>query len=152
MKTFLTSITAIVAIIILAFALHPFATENEPAIQVKHDEQPTKGKMTSWIAEFPIYANQQREIDAIRTTKQKKQTGIIPARIEIPAIQVDATVIQVGKTANGQMEVPNNTIETGWYNPGYKPGSQGNAVIAGHVDSKKRTRRIFLFKRAPSRR
>ncbi|WP_430536025.1 class F sortase [Listeria rocourtiae] len=146
MKIFLTSITAILAIIILAFALHPFAPENEPTIQVKHDEQPTTGKITSRIAEFPIYASQQGEIDAIRIAKQKNQTGIIPARIEIPAIQVDTAVIQVGKTANGQMEVPNNTVQAGWYNPGYKPGSRGKSVIAGHVDSKKGPAVFFYLK------
>ncbi|MBA3926842.1 class F sortase [Listeria rustica] len=146
MKIFLTSITAIVAIIILAFAMHPFATEEPPTIQVKHDQQPAKGKIVSRIAEFPIYANQQREIETLRTAKQKQQTGIIPVRIKIPAIQVDAPVIQVGKTTNGQMEVPNNTVETGWYNPGYKPGSLGNAVIAGHVDSKKGAAVFFYLK------
>ncbi|EUJ40299.1 peptidase C60 sortase A and B [Listeria weihenstephanensis FSL R9-0317] len=146
MKIFLTSITAIVAIIILAFALHPFAMEEEPTIQVKHDEQPAKGKITSRIAEFPIYAKQQREIDEIRTAKQKKQTGIIPLRLEIPAIQVDTAVIQVGKTADGQMEVPDNTVQTGWYDPGYKPGGQGKAVIAGHVDSKQGPAVFFYLK------
>lgn len=146
MKIFLTSITAILAIIILAFALHPFATKTEPAIQVKHDQQPAKGKITSRIAEFPIYAKQQQEIDAIRIAKQKKQTGVIPVRIEIPAIQVDTAVIQVGKTADGQMEVPNNTVQAGWYNPGYKPGTQGKSVIAGHVDSKKGPAVFFYLK------
>ncbi|MBC1493555.1 sortase [Listeria booriae] len=146
MKIFLTSITAIVAIIILAFAIHPFATEDEPKIQVKHDEQPTKGKIVSRISEFPIYAKQQREIDAVRAEKQKEQTGITPVRIEIPAIQVDTAVIQVGKTAGGQMEVPNNTVQTGWYKPGYAPGSQGKAVIAGHVDSKKGPAVFFYLK------
>lgn len=146
MKIFLTSITAIAAIIILAFAIHPFASEDGPKILVKHDEQPTKGKIVSRISEFPIYAKQQQEIDAIRNAKQKEQTGIIPVRIEIPAIQVDTAVIQVGKTADGQMEVPNNTIQTGWYKPGYTPGSQGKAVIAGHVDSKKGPGVFFYLK------
>ncbi len=35
------------------------------------------------------------------------------------------------------MEIPADDHITGWYEPGYEPGSAGSAVIAGHVDSKK---------------
>ncbi|HET8631575.1 MAG TPA: class F sortase [Thermomicrobiales bacterium] len=58
----------------------------------------------------------------------------IPARLAIPAINVDAAVEQVGVDANGNMGTPQNPWDTAWYAPGTRPGQPGNAVIAGHVD------------------
>lgn len=70
--------------------------------------------------------------------KEKKveeiQQGVTPALIEIPAIDARAKVIQVGQTADGNMEAPANIHTIGWYEPGIKPGNNGNAVMAGHVD------------------
>jgi LPXTG-site transpeptidase (sortase) family protein len=63
-------------------------------------------------------------------------TAIIPAKIEIPAIDVQAHVEQVGTIKNGQMGVPKDFHSVGWYKDGAMPGDHGNAVMAGHVDSK----------------
>ena len=64
-----------------------------------------------------------------------------PAQLSIPAIHVDASVMNVGKTAQGLMDAPvsqaiNSPYWTHvfWYAPGTAPGQTGNAVIAGHVD------------------
>ncbi|MFC4775804.1 class F sortase [Paenibacillus sp. GCM10023252] len=62
--------------------------------------------------------------------------GIVPAVLEIPAIGVKADVEQVGTAASGEMGVPASMDGVGWFEPGTKPGDRGNAVIAGHVDSK----------------
>lgn len=62
------------------------------------------------------------------------RTGIIPATIEIPAINVKTTVEQVGTLKDGRMDVPKNPDNVGWYEPGTLPGAPGNAVLAGHVD------------------
>lgn len=59
-----------------------------------------------------------------------------PARIVIPAIAVDATVIEVGIQDNGNMEVPPFGL-AGWYKLGPAPGASGPSVIVAHVDSKK---------------
>jgi sortase (surface protein transpeptidase) len=59
-----------------------------------------------------------------------------PARIVIPAIKVDAKVIQVGLLDNGDMQVPSFGL-AGWYKLGPAPGAGGPAVIVAHVDSKK---------------
>lgn len=60
--------------------------------------------------------------------------GLIPSKIEIPAIHVEASVQSLGYTEEGGMAVPKNLTEVGWFEPGTKPGNHGNAVIAGHVD------------------
>ncbi|OYD59846.1 hypothetical protein CGZ90_06630 [Fictibacillus aquaticus] len=67
---------------------------------------------------------------------KEESLGILPVSIEIPAIGVDAPVENVGELENGQMGVPENIDGVGWFEPGTKPGDRGNAVMAGHVDSK----------------
>jgi LPXTG-site transpeptidase (sortase) family protein len=59
-----------------------------------------------------------------------------PTRVKIPVIRVDAAVEYVGLTPEGAMDVPKDYSQTAWYEPGPRPGEQGNAAIAGHVDSK----------------
>jgi len=60
---------------------------------------------------------------------------VIPTRIKIPAIGVDAKVEQVGKKADGSMGTPSGFTTVGWYAPGAKPGESGNAVMDGHVNN-----------------
>ncbi len=64
-----------------------------------------------------------------------------PAHLAIPAIKVDADVMNVGRTAQGLMDAPvSQAVKSPywthvfWYAPGSAPGQAGNAVIAGHVD------------------
>lgn len=64
-----------------------------------------------------------------------------PAHLRIPAIHVDADVMNVGKNAQGLMDAPTSQAINSpywthvfWYAPGAAPGQAGNAVIAGHVD------------------
>ncbi|MBM7581059.1 class F sortase [Jeotgalibacillus terrae] len=61
--------------------------------------------------------------------------SLIPEHLEIPSIGLSAPVEKVGLTETGAMAVTDSFETTGWYEKGYKPGSQGNAVIGGHVDS-----------------
>ena len=57
-----------------------------------------------------------------------------PTTLAIPAIGVSAPVEQVATNARGEMDTPQNPLNTAWYAPGARPGERGNAVIAGHVD------------------
>lgn len=61
-------------------------------------------------------------------------TGIVPTRIEIPAIDVDVQSMNVNLTAD-EVEVPDFGL-AGWWVQTRKPGEIGPAVIGGHVDSK----------------
>lgn len=58
----------------------------------------------------------------------------LPVRLQIPKLQVDTHVIYVGLTKAGNMSVPTNVIDAGWYKYGALPGNSGTAVIAGHLD------------------
>lgn len=60
----------------------------------------------------------------------------LPVRVKIPKIKVDAAVEYVGLAADGAMDVPKDYDNTAWYQLGPRPGEQGNAAVAGHVDSK----------------
>lgn len=68
--------------------------------------------------------------------------GIIPARLRVPSIGVDAPVEKVAQTKDGAMDTPKNIWDVGWYEPGSKPGELGSAVIAGHLDGPN-TKAIF---------
>ncbi|HVV39349.1 MAG TPA: class F sortase [Candidatus Paceibacterota bacterium] len=56
-------------------------------------------------------------------------------RLRIPAIALDARVQSVGVSKSGNMAVPTNYTDVGWYRGGTKPGDIGSAVINGHVDN-----------------
>lgn len=62
-----------------------------------------------------------------------------PIRIRIRAIGVEARVTPIALDAEGHLDPPppddNNLV--GWYRGGVAPGQNGNAVMAGHVDSKR---------------
>ena len=67
-----------------------------------------------------------------------------PTAITIPAIDAHSTLIPLGLTAEGALDVPpvDNPMQAGWYagadpyfdGDEYQPGEVGPAVIAGHVD------------------
>lgn len=61
----------------------------------------------------------------------------VPLRIRIPAIAVNAPIIELGLNTDGTIQVPPLAEHnlTGWYKYGPTPGQRGPAVILGHVDS-----------------
>lgn len=62
--------------------------------------------------------------------------GVLPERVVIPAIGVDADVIELGSRDDGTMEVPTDFAQAGWFRHGPRPGRVGPALIAGHVDDR----------------
>jgi sortase A len=58
-----------------------------------------------------------------------------PARLLIPSIGIDAVVQHVGIGKSGNMAVPTNYTDAGWYRYGTAPGYRGSAVMDGHVDN-----------------
>ncbi|WP_215144232.1 class F sortase [Exiguobacterium qingdaonense] len=85
-------------------------------------------------AEFSLL---QEEVKKLRLAEEEENAkAVTPVQIQIPKIDVDTAVEQVGVLENGQMGVPKDENQVGWFEPGVTPGSKGNAVIAGHVDSK----------------
>jgi sortase family protein len=60
-----------------------------------------------------------------------------PVWVSVPAIGIKkTTLIHLGLTKSGALQVPDTTTVAGWFAGGPRPGAVGSAVIAGHVDSK----------------
>ena len=60
----------------------------------------------------------------------------IPLRLEIPAINLDATFVSpLDLLPDQTIAVPDSYTQVGWYRGGSTPGENGPAVILGHVDS-----------------
>lgn len=59
-----------------------------------------------------------------------------PVGLTIPSIGVQTTLIDLGLTATGALQVPASTAVAGWYTGSPRPGAIGSAVIAGHIDSR----------------
>jgi sortase (surface protein transpeptidase) len=58
-----------------------------------------------------------------------------PVALTIPAIGVRTSLIRLGLTGTGALEVPPTASTAGWYTGSPRPGAIGPAVIAGHIDS-----------------
>jgi len=60
-----------------------------------------------------------------------------PVRIQIPSIQVDAPVTGEKLGPGRRLSVPSDTNRNlaGWFQDGPAPGSAGNAIMLGHVDT-----------------
>jgi sortase (surface protein transpeptidase) len=58
-----------------------------------------------------------------------------PASLVIPSIGVTTSLVHLGLTGSGALQVPPTPAVAGWYTGSPRPGSIGSAVIAGHIDS-----------------
>ncbi len=58
-----------------------------------------------------------------------------PVSLVIPSIGVTTSLVHLGLTSSGALQVPSTTTVAGWYTGSPRPGAIGSAVIAGHIDS-----------------
>jgi hypothetical protein len=58
-----------------------------------------------------------------------------PVSLTIPSIGVSTSLVHLGLTSDGALQVPPTTAVAGWYTGSPRPGAIGSAVIAGHIDS-----------------
>lgn len=73
-------------------------------------------------------------------------TTALPVQLVIPSIGVAAQVQTVGLAdgGSGEMGVPDNFTDVGWYQYGPRPGMVGSAVIAGHLNGKGVPEAVFF--------
>jgi LPXTG-site transpeptidase (sortase) family protein len=71
------------------------------------------------------------------TSAIKALAWSVPVRVIIPAISVNAPLMQVGLTKDRAVQMPplNDHNLAGWYKYSVTPGQAGSSLIAGHVDS-----------------
>jgi len=63
-----------------------------------------------------------------------------PLALSVPAIGVDSPLVQLGRNADGTVEVPSlddPDARPGWFRDSPTPGALGPAIILGHVDSRR---------------
>jgi hypothetical protein len=58
-----------------------------------------------------------------------------PVALVIPAIGVDARLVDLGLTAAGTVQVPAEPATPGWYTGSPRPGAIGSSILLGHIDS-----------------
>lgn len=64
-------------------------------------------------------------------------------RLIIKSQKIDAPVVVKGVDATGVMQSPDNAWDVAWYDFTSRPGFDGNAVFAGHVDYVKVGKAVF---------
>ena len=110
-RPLLTTTTAVFAILLLLFSMFSFHTAFfAKSSQLKAIEPEVK-KIEDQAVHFGL-----------------------PTRLKIPAINVDSSVQKVSVNSDGEMGVPSNITDVGWYSLGTRPGVIGSAVISGHSD------------------
>ncbi|MFI6600514.1 class F sortase [Nonomuraea sp. NPDC050536] len=73
---------------------------------------------------------------ALSSTAPSVGGGVLPVRLGIPALHIDAAIHPVGVDADGALRVPAHPDQLGWWSGGARPGSAaGRVVIVGHVDT-----------------
>ncbi|MCX5402786.1 class F sortase [Streptomyces sp. NBC_00335] len=62
----------------------------------------------------------------------------VPERVRIPSLRIDAPLAGLGLESDRSLQAPppDDKNLAGWYADGASPGSDGTALIAGHVDNK----------------
>ena len=58
----------------------------------------------------------------------------LPVRLEIDQYGINIELTPLGVNSAGQLEVPTNPSEGGWYYKSAKPGEEGNVLINAHYD------------------
>lgn len=82
----------------------------------------------TWSDSAPLVANTK----VFHKQEQKNVDPGLPVRLKIPKINVDAAIDPMGTTQSGDMDVPSEPGNAGWYEGGPRPGENGSAVIDGH--------------------
>jgi len=123
------------------------------------EQAPTSTTSTTSTTSVPLQSAPTTTVPAVSAVDEPGPTGSvpqftvgrypeghnrIPVALRIPAIDVAAPVSPAGVEANGDMEVPGNVAEVGWYKYGPAPGESGSAVLAAHVDLARQGPGVFF--------
>ncbi len=92
-------------------------------------------RSSAWSGTLPVNTSSASTIFPLSSSIDERQKVGTPVRLVIPTIRVDAAIEPIGLLPSGEMDVPKEWNDTGWYDLGPRPGDIGNAVIDGHFDS-----------------
>ncbi|MGG4488029.1 sortase domain-containing protein [Metabacillus idriensis] len=114
----------------------PPKTAEQTKVQTENAAAESENTESPLTNEFTLLKSEVKKLTDAQARQSAQMKGITPVKVEIPSINVEANIEQVGIIENGQMGVPQAINDVGWFEPGVKPGNRGSAVLAGHVDSK----------------
>ncbi len=91
--------------------------------------------------------NEARAEEDVQPTVTTEPAWWEGARLLVPSLHIDAPIEEVGRTADGSMEVPakQQWDGVGWYKYGPVPGEKGSAVIDGHLDRPGGSPAVFWY-------
>ena len=117
------------------------ATAVEETLTPSTDPRPTTTSPdeTTTTSIAPLWSPNERSLLADLDGAQLPR----PERLQIDVLGIDAPVGEYGVAPSGQMDVPDNITEVGWYKYGPSPGEPGSAVLAAHVDLRGPGRGLF---------
>lgn len=114
-----------------------------PGPTVAQLEGPEPSSVPEPGAEPLIQANETSRLEELAAVTRRS-----PIALRIDDLGVEAPIGAYGIDARtGQMDVPNNVREVGWYRHGPSPGEAGSAVLAAHVDLKSQGPGVFFYLR-----
>lgn len=68
----------------------------------------------------------------LTSVKASQINSTLPIRLKIPKIKINATLEQIGLTADGAVGVPKGILNAAWFKESPRPGEGGSAIIDGH--------------------
>ena len=78
---------------------------------------------------------------SVRGDASQAAPGVAPSphvsagiRLRVPRLGIDAEVVTLGFTGDGQLDVPAEGNAVGWYDISPRPGMPGNALLGAHLD------------------
>jgi Sortase domain len=77
------------------------------------------------------------------SSASEREAGIPPVRVVLPG-HVNAPVVPVAASLDGELQVPKTPSRVGWWALGAAPGAAGGTILlAGHVDAAGQGRGVF---------
>ena len=74
---------------------------------------------------------------------RRVSSALTPVRLYVPKLKIDAPIEHVGKNNQGNMAVPGGYDRVAWYMLGSRPGEEGSAVLAAHLDNSLGMKAVF---------
>ncbi|OFI39406.1 hypothetical protein BIU82_13825 [Arthrobacter sp. SW1] len=83
------------------------------------------------------------DVSEAPVSEQQKQAYVVaadkPRILKIPSLGVEARILHVGITSNGNIDTPKNIDDTAWYNGSDLPGITGVSFIDAHYGGTSRS-------------
>lgn len=109
-------------------------TTSEPAAPVTTASPTTGPTTTSTTTPSTTTTAAPEPVETVAATPASS-VPLVPTRVRIDKIGVDAAMIDLYKQADNTLQVPEDIRLTGWYTGRSVPGEPGPSVVVGHVDS-----------------